>query len=77
MVSYQEAKRTMKKQNEKRTISPEAIELFQKKSEVLLNRFAKAVEQAMANDERRGSKIRQVHVDIGFAHILTGDVIND
>ena len=77
MVSYKEAKRTMKNQNENRTIAPEAVALFQDKAELLLNRFAQAVELAMTNDTRRGTKIRQVHVDIGFAQIITGDVIND
>ena len=77
MVSYQEAKRIMKSQNEKRTIAPEAIEEFQNKSQLLLNRFAQAVELAIENDTRRGTKTRQVHVDIGFAHIIIGDVKND
>lgn len=77
MVSYKEAKRTMKNQNENRTIAPEAVALFQEKAELLLNRFAQAVELAMANDTRRGTKVRQVHVDIGFAKIITGEIINE
>ena len=62
MVSYKEAKRTMKNQNENRTIAPEAVALFQEKAELLLNRFAQAVELAMANDTRRGTKVRQVPI---------------
>tara|TARA_R110001592_G_scaffold224032_2_gene479553 strand:- start:7295 stop:7528 length:234 start_codon:yes stop_codon:yes gene_type:complete len=77
MVSFKEAKRTMKKQNESRTIAPEAVTLFQEKAELLLDRFAQAVELAMANDTRRGTKVRQVHVDIGFAKIITGEIINE
>ena len=77
MVSYQEAKRRMKNQNPKRTIAPEAIEAFQHKGELLLDRLAKATEAAIVSDTRRGTKIRQVHVDIGFAQTITGDVIND
>ena len=49
---------------------------FRNKS-FLLNRFAKVVELSMENDTRRGTKIRQVHVDIGFAQMIIGDVIND
>ncbi len=62
MVSYQEAKRRMK-ENTKEQVSPEAVEMFRKRAEQLLDRFAKYVDSCRANDTSREKRIKKVQVE--------------
>jgi len=71
MVSYQESKRTLKEQTKGKTLSPESIEQFQERSEILMQRLGNLVSLALERDKRY-SKVMPHHVDIAFADLILG-----
>ena len=73
MVSYQEAKRTMKETNKNRTHSPESIERLCQLTELFMKRLAKEVEKEMPKEVGRGSRVQRLHVEAAFGRIMSGE----
>ncbi len=73
MVSYQEAKRTMKEVNKSRTHSPEAINRVCELTELFMKKLVKEIEKEMPKEVGRGSRVQRLHVEAAFGRIMSGE----
>tara|TARA_R110000824_G_scaffold34623_4_gene109606 strand:+ start:4186 stop:4395 length:210 start_codon:yes stop_codon:yes gene_type:complete len=67
----------MKKMNKNRGHSPQAIERFQRVTNSFMITLAKEIENGMAKDIGRGSRVNAIHVESAFGRILLGGIDND